>query len=195
MNSTVKLLFVLGLGMAAGAIVPGEAVGRQTCRMTGPDVSVSGLTLGDAESAKAVVGTGAELIETTDDFPQARFVSKDGAEELVLFASFGAALDEYTAVEVRAAGSEALALKDLPVEAFVTGRGVRLGMSPAEVTRRFGKCKKSHERSGGSETIRYEDDEAKSDPALKTFGYPVYYAEYDFEEGRLVRFRFGFDDP
>jgi hypothetical protein len=29
----------------------------------------------------------------------------------------------------------------------------------------------------------------------KVFGLPAYYAEYEFESGKLVRLRFGFESP
>src|SRR5690606_29301977 len=96
------------------------------CRMKNPDVSIAGILLTDSESAIKVVGAGAKLVESEDDLPHARFVSSNGAQELVLFAHYGAIDDEYAEAEVRIANAEALALPDLPIESFKTGRGVEL---------------------------------------------------------------------
>ena len=93
---------------------------------------------------------------------------------------------------MRFAGKEALTLDSLPVEAFVTGRGIALGMTPDEVIARFGRCVQSREQGGAGETIQYVIERADDDPELKTYGYPFYYAEYEFERGKLVRYRFGF---
>lgn len=172
---------------------PGGALAK--CRMKHPDVSISGILLTDRESALAVVGGGAQLDESEDDLPHARFVSTNGAQELVLFAHFGAVEDEYAEVEVRVAGAEALALKDLPIETFKTGRGVELGMSASQVQALFGTCFKSRQKTGQDLFFEYEIENADRDEELKNFGYPVYYAEYEFKSGKLVRFRFGFAYP
>ncbi len=165
------------------------------CRMKNPDVSIAGILLTDSESAIKVVGTGANLVENEDDLPHARFVSSNGAQELVLFQHYGANDDEYAEAEVRIANAEALALKDLPIESFKTGRGVELGMSVAEVQALFGTCFKSRQKTGQELFFEYEIANADRDNDLKNFGYPVYYAEYEFKSGKLARFRFGFAYP
>lgn len=173
--------------------LPGDAHAK--CRMKNPDVSVSGVLLTDSESAIKVVGAGAKLDESEDDLPHARFVSTNGAQELVLFAHYGAVDDEYAEAEVRVAGAEALALKDLPIESFKTGRGVELGMTVAQVEALFGTCLKTRQKTGPDLFFEYEIENADRDPQLRNFGYPVYYAEYEFKKGKLVRYRFGFAYP
>jgi hypothetical protein len=184
-----ECLFVFALAGAAPALAHGK------CRIKNPDISISGVTLTQRESAVAVVGSGANLVESEEDLPHARFVSSNGAQELVLFAPYGAVEDEYSEVEVRAAGPEALVLKDLPVDTFKTGRGVELGMTAPEVEALFGNCFKSREKKGQELFFEYEIDAADRDPDLKTYGFPVYFAEYEFEKGKLTRFRFGFAYP
>lgn len=179
--------------IALVGMTPGLAHGK--CRVNNPDISISGITLTKRESAVSVVGSGADLIESEEDLPHARFVSSNGAQELVLFAPYGAVEDEYSEVEVRVAGPEALVLKDLPIDSFKTGRGVELGMSVAQIEALFGTCFKSREKTGQELFFEYEIDAADRDPELKTFGFPVYFAEYEFEKGKLTRFRFGFAYP
>jgi hypothetical protein len=163
--------------------------------MKGPDLSVFGINLNDEESAVRQVGSGPALTEDSEDLPRARFVSKDGVQELILFAHYGAPTDEYAEVEVRLAGEEAMTLHELPTDVFVSGLGVSLGMSPADIVKKFGTCIKSRDRDGAGETIQYAIESADQDDKLKTFGYPTYYAEYEFRSGKLVRYRFGFEYP
>jgi hypothetical protein len=177
------------------AVAAGVSAKPKPCRMKDPDLSVFGIRLADAESAVRQVGSGWTLSEGEDDMPHVRFVSSNGAQELVLFSHYGAGEDEYGEIEVRKAGIEALVLKDLPTDTFVSGRGVELGMSRADIISRFGSCLKADEKNGDGETIQYQIDNADRDPDLKGFNYPVYYAEYEFERGKLVRFRFGFEYP
>lgn len=174
------------------ALAPGA---EAKCRMKSPDLSISGIQLTDVESAVKVVGTSPPLYDSEDDLPHARFVSTNGAQEMVLFAHYGAVPDEYAEVEVRIAGAEALALKDLPIESFKTGRGVELGMSSSQVLALFGSCLKTRQKTRSELFIEYEIANADRDPELKDFGLPVYYAEYEFQNDKLVRFRFGFAYP
>ena len=187
-------LYILALGFGVWAAAA-AGVSAKPCRMKDPDLSVYGVRLTDAESAVRQVGSDVVLSEGEEDMPHVRFVSSNGAEELVLFTHYGAGSDEYGEIEVRKAGIEALALKDLPTESFVSGRGVQLGMSRADIVSRFGECIKADEKSGVGETIQYEIANADRDRDLKGFNYPVYYAEYEFERGKLVRYRFGFEYP
>jgi hypothetical protein len=182
----------LGAILVAGSGLLAGAAWAKPCRMRNPDLSVYDVRLADSESAIRKLGAGPPLLESEDDLPRARFVTKNGAQELTLYAPYSAPPDEYGEAEVRFAGTEALTLDSLPVEAFVTGRGIALGMTPDEVIARFGKCMQGRERRGATETIQYVIDRANNDPDLKTYGYPLYYAEYEFERRKLVRFRFGF---
>ncbi len=182
------LLFGLGaISLAFGA----EA---KTCRMKSPELAVAGVKLLDPESAARVLGSGPQLIEDTEELPHARFVTKSGSEELILYSNYGAEVDQYFEAEVRKAGKEAMVLNSLDVDTFVTGNGIELGMSSAEVVRRLGKCGKSEKR-GSAELLTYEVADTEKDPKLKVFGLPAYYAEYEFEGGKLVRLRFGFESP
>ncbi len=72
---------------------------------------------------------------------------------------------------------------------------ITLGMSPAEVVKRLGTCIKSRDKQGDDETIQYAIEGADKDDKLKAYGYPTYYAEYEFRSEKLVRFRFGFEYP
>lgn len=189
-RASFDLCALLALGCV---LLSGGAAAK--CRMKTPDTAISGITLTDRDSAIKVVGSDVKLGDSEDDLPHARFVSTNGAQELVLFAHYGADDDEYAEVEVRVAGAEALALKDLPVESFKTERGVELGMTVAEVEKLFGTCFKSRQKTGTELFFEYEIRGADRDPELSKFGYPIYYAEYEFERGKLIRYRFGFAYP
>ena len=195
MKNRLKLVFAIGAAVACWAVSTTETDAAKTCRMKGPDLSVFGIKLNDEESAVKQVGSGPTIIEDSDDLPRTRFVSKDGVQELILYAHYGAPVDEYAEVEVKLAGAEAMTLKELPAEEFISGLGVKLGMSPAEVVKKLGNCIKNRGKDGRSELIQYASEDADKDDTLKTYGYPAYYAEYEFRSDKLVRFRFGFEYP
>ncbi|HKZ97762.1 MAG TPA: hypothetical protein VJ045_12375 [Hyphomicrobiaceae bacterium] len=188
-----KPLLLIGLAVAASALPVTQRAAARGCRMAHPDLSIYAIELTDSDSAARQVGSGAALTEDTEDLPHARFVSSNGAQELILYAHFEAGVDEYAEAEVRVAGQEALALEPLPAEVFRTEHGIELGMSATDVIDRLGRCFKRHEKKRASEVLEYEIRGADRDPKLKRYGYPVYYAEYEFQNGGLVRFRFGFE--
>ena len=79
----------------------------------------------------------------------------------------------------------------LPVYEFITGKGIKLGMKRKAVIAKLGPCFKSTE-DDETETIRYEiKDEKASTGVLKAANMPEYYAEYEFRNGILIRFKFG----
>lgn len=187
--SVCVLPALLSLGFAAPALAK--------CRMKNPDTEINGMTLTDSESIVRVIGadSDANLIDDDHDLPHVRFVTSNGAQEMVLFLPYGANADEYAEVEVKEAGTEALTITDLPIEVFKTGHGVSLGMTVKEVESIFGRCVKSRQANSHDLFIEYEIANADSDPEVGRFGYPLYYAEYEFVRGRLTRFRFGFAYP
>ncbi len=90
------------------------------CKFEKPDMSVIGIKLMDVDSATAVVGPDVDVKEVEDDLPNARFVNKDGSQELVVFSNYSAAGDEFSEFEVKMAGTEAMTLPDLPVATFTS---------------------------------------------------------------------------
>lgn len=189
---------------------------RGDCRLDKADRAAHGVTLGDSASGKAVLGDRMtrklHMVEREGgDFPWYVFASKGGTQTVAYRTHPGDTVNSYNEVEVRYAriGQQHLVAKEesyyvgregkpptLPADAFVTGRGIKLGQSRQDVTRRIGRCFKVIETRGAMQTIRYEvEDESAKLPVLKAANMPSYYAEYQFERGKLVRFRFGYGYP
>lgn len=181
--------------VALAVVLSNTTASFAKCRLTKPDLSVAGFTLLDIESAQRVLGAAPELIGGEDDLAQARFVSQDGTQELVAYQQPSALVDEYAEVEVMPAGSEAIALKDLPVTSFKTGRGIELGMTPDAVIRILGSCFKAREKNADGEILQYVIGREHMSADLKALGFETYFAEYEFLGGKLTRFRFGFENP
>ena len=69
-------------------------------------------------------------------------------------------------------------------------------MTRPEIVERLGRCFKLYKARGSTETFIYGVGDAKVGlPILKLANMPFYYAEYQFERGKLVRYRFGYDYP
>jgi hypothetical protein len=68
-------------------------------------------------------------------------------------------------------------------------------MNSAEVLALFGTCLKTRQKSASGLFLEYEIANADRDAELKGYGFPVYYAEYEFQSDKLIRYRFGFAYP
>ena len=207
----VVVLLPLTALVAPGAAAP-------ACSMKNPDTIVHGIVVGDSKTAVRRIGRNEKLKltlpEPTSSFPWAVFFSSDGKQTLALQQYPGGGIDDYMMSEValtRLGANATLSDEDsrymgkaskkqkLPAVEFVTGRGIKLGVTKAEVLKRLGaSCIETLKTEGGSETVRYQFEEAEPEkmPAfLKAANMPEYLAEYQFESGKLVRFRFGYPYP
>lgn len=127
----------------------------------------------------------------TPTFPWYAFASRDGRQISRLRRHARRVIHSYLEFEVRR-GRDPRAVT-LAADSFVTGKGVRLGMTRTQVIALFGLCFAAR-RKGKTETVRYEVEEdgaGQTSPVLKAANMPQYFAEYEFEDGRLIRFRFG----
>ena len=162
------------------------------CELPNADTTVHGIRLGDTDSTIRVLGRDFTTIvdNPASDFGWSIFASRDNKQLLLLRHHAGDLQHSYLEFEVKFGRHDRHPMK-LPVYEFVSGRKIRLGMKRKAVVAIFGPCFKSA-RKGDTETIRYQVEDGKAaSPILKASNMPQYYAEYEFRNGVLVRFRFG----
>lgn len=178
--AALVLLHAATLAVAAPPEVPRAA-----------DLSIHGLSLFDLESQRRVLGE-VRFSEKTA-MPQARFASDDGTQRMTLVSHPGSVGDVAEVAVAYGKGDG----KRLPgVKAFVTGKGIRLGMTEAEVTSLLGPPLRAR-RKDSTRTLEYrvEEKPGRASAFLEHYGMPVYYGVYRFAGDRLVAFRFGFEYP
>ncbi len=199
--------------LALGAMVAAESAvaAPATCKPKRLDLSlpVAGHDLSKDAGARKLIGTDYKRLDVNreTDFPWAVFLSTDGTQSLAMMSHPGGTQYDYQEYEIKYLSlskkdvlGESVAYyigheipdQKLPAREFVTGGGIRLGVTKNVVTARMGPCNRIFKRRGDMETIRYVL-EGENHPLLKKHGMPSTYAEYQFKRGRLVRFRFGFD--
>ena len=125
----------------------------------------------------------------------ADFLNSDKSERWTLIGHPG---DAHTGFEMRLARAKAedQGYPALDVAHFATGKGVTLGMSPAELAQLLGPGKAV--KQGASLRVEYEIDPDRypwNQRFGKRCGFPGYAAEYTFVDGRLAAFRFGSPYP
>ncbi|OON67678.1 hypothetical protein B0919_17645 [Hymenobacter sp. CRA2] len=85
----------------------------------------------------------------------------------------------------------------MAVNSFTTEKGIRLGMSEAELVKRLGNCFTRFSNASGYTRLHYKI-EAPSDSKTKLLSranMPVYYATYKLCNDKLMEMEFGFEYP
>lgn len=160
------------------------------------DITVSDVALDDAAGAKAPFAAPPQLDDPDSDRPKAYFCNEDRSEKLTLVYYEGDTA--YIVSEFRVERVETryvdCAQPAQPIARFVTGKGIRLGMTQSEVTRILGRGYNTHPQLDEI-VISYRIDDKHESDFLQRHGAPAYYGQYHFVEDRLVRFDFGFEFP
>jgi hypothetical protein len=164
----------------------------QGCDLPNADTVVLGIKLGDSASAIKILGEDYKTIvdNPLSDLAWTIFASRDNKQLLLLRHHPGDVENSFREFEVKF-GRHDRKPKNLKVYDFITGKGIKLGMKRKVVIAKFGPCFKSAE-TDDTEIVRYEiKDEKAASGILKAANMPQYYAEYEFRNGVLVRFKFG----
>jgi hypothetical protein len=160
------------------------------------DVSLSGIYLLDSASAIKVLGPNIVLSEMNSrvpGYPEAQYLNRDQTELLTLIFHPGDekhCFAEIVVQKMRWKKSERM--KVLPMDSFVSGKGVRIGMSKKELFQILPETFATGDEKGES-IVEYLINPASS--FLDNYNMPQYKGEYYFLKGKLTDFRFGFTYP
>jgi hypothetical protein len=163
------------------------------CQIENPDTSIYGVVFDDSYSSIQALGKEWNLIEDNVDMPHQSYSNAHGSQFLTCFFHYGGGRYGYSEFQVSTSCKEPK-VKTFSDEEFVSGNGIRLGMSIDSVVSIIGKCY-STDSINGHIVIKYIADDYKGSELLQHFNYPKYYAEYEFSNNKLIRFRFGFEYP
>lgn len=164
------------------------------CQLSKPDTSIFDIILNEPNSSIKKIGKQNHLKETDNDFPCVRFSNQDKTESLTLFLFYGSGENEFSEFEVK---------KWYPLDSatettsdqFISGYGIRLGMTKKDVISILGNCFKASTSVTGTEILEYHLDNFNESDFLQRFNMPSYHAKYEFSKGKLIHFRFGFEYP
>jgi hypothetical protein len=156
---------------------------------------IAGVALEDATSGHAfVMRHGLEVFEPDDDFPQVRVLNSDGTELLALLQHYGAQRHEFGQFRVRRPSPiDAKRGKRGAQTSFVSGKGVRLGLTVEEVVDLLGTG--AQETRDLQVTLHYACSSTRACPGLGRVNMPSYEAIYRFQNGKLVSFEGGYPYP
>jgi hypothetical protein len=160
------------------------------------ELTLSGIQLADAQSAKMPFGMKPVLDDPDSDRPKAYICNQDQSERLALVYYEGDTayvISEFRVEQVTTRYIDC-SQPETPIEHFVSGKGIALGMQREQLARILGKPHHTHPQLDETVLI-YRIDGKSASGFLQRYGAPAYFGQYHFREGRLVRFSFGFELP
>lgn len=163
------------------------------------DISVSGIDLEEPKSVRRVLGDAPSPSEdvTGPDagFPTLKVCNATRTELLVLGLHPGSVVDSYGEFHVRSLSKPSTGCLMLAgVDHFVSGKGIRLGMSRTRLVGILGPGF-SERKEGTDSIVHYTIDDLPRSSFLQHYNLPVYFGSYRFRKGKLVSFAFGFEYP
>jgi len=160
------------------------------------ELTLSGIQLVDAQSAKMPFGMKPVLDDPDSDRPKAYICNKDNSERLALVYYEGDTayvISEFRVEQVMTRYIDC-SQPETAVEHFVSGKGIALGMQREQLVRILGEPQKVHPQLDETVLI-YRIDGKSASGFLQRYGAPAYFGQYHFRQDRLVRFDFGFEFP
>jgi hypothetical protein len=170
----------------------GQISRKRTCDFTNPDTSVCGIKIRDAASAAAIIGN-----SPADSLGQYHFYSKLEAETLTLVQHPGDAKNQISIFKVAYSDKASYSYRQLPLHAFSTEKGIRLGMSKKQLLEKLGTCYNPLDSTRNSMVLSYRIEAPKDSKTrlLATNSMPIYYASYKLNNDKVVALEFGFEYP
>lgn len=163
------------------------------CYLENPDSSVNEISIKNAISTEKVLGKETKLGgEWTY-----RNLNSDKSKFLKLTVHPG---DYYNQVSIFEVGYSTEILKGdrfLSFNDFQTEKGIKLGLTKDEIIKTFGNCYEIRNSTtvGLKLVYRIELPQDTKNNFLSNQNMPIYYAEYEFEKDKLIRYEFGFEYP
>lgn len=199
-----KIIFIILLVVVSCSMTNGfanrEKVKKQISNLFfEPDTTINNkLILRDENSVNIFFKGDIDLIPESKElvFPAVYFSNKSRTQYIAAYHYHGDLKNQFSLFEVGYYNELSSGIKLIQTEYdfFMTENKILLGMTKEEIIER-----KGNEfiliKSEVSESLRYVLSDYPNSPFLKRYNLPVYFAEYNFENDRLVKFSFGFEYP
>lgn len=160
-----------------GQLVDGENLIKQKYY----DSTLNGIRLRDPRTVEKVFKTTDNLIDPNDD--QTEVTNEQGNQLLTMYFLPGDVINQFSQFKVEYNSQNKTTDLKLGEKEFVTGKGIRLGTTEKELIKVLGQPKEKRNESGLTIYLYRQEGEG------------LYFGNYYFQGGRLIRFWFGEEYP
>lgn len=161
-----------------------------------PDTSIGLISLNNDHNIEEYLGknTMSRLVEPSDDSPQLTVLSKNNNQALTVYHHYGSIANHFAEFEVKYNNSNDRGIYTTNDDEFITESNIKLGISMGDLRALKGEPD-SISKTTDQINFHYILDDFKNSVFLQRYNLPVYYANYTFEDGYLIGFKFGFEYP
>lgn len=163
-----------------------------------PDSSINSLVfLHNPVSMEQTLGQVFSNRNKDADLPDVYVYGKDGNQYLRLVFFSGDEANNVNQFEVGYIKdlSDSIIKYPCTLNSFITESKIRLGITKQELINIKGQIFEEKEESKGRLIIRYVVDTFKTSGFLKRYNMPLYFADYLIENGKVTKYKFGFEYP
>lgn len=164
-----------------------------SCQIFNMDTTINEIQLKDSKSYLNLVRKSHPLREKTNSKPYIQFASQYNTQTLTLYLHPGSKKDEFAEFEVTYFRESDSAIRIGEID-FYTNNGIMLGINRSALPKFIGDCFESI-KENNTEILYYQLNDFENSDFLRRYNYPEYYAEYEFRNDSLIRFKFGFNYP
>lgn len=193
MFRAINLAFFLMLSITLSSQVKGQNQNRGEEESHGfiPDSTINNcIKLWNEVSVVRNCGDLMGSLDTDADFPDVFFCGAEGTQYLRFIFHPGSCNNQFAEFEVGYSSKKYPMMKCLE-KGIVTESRIGLGINTSELKKIKG-VPDSIDKEGNMQIYHYLIEDTDRDPFLKKYNAYMYHADYYFNKGVLVRFRFGF---
>ena len=158
-----------------------------------PDILIGEISINNSDNVNEYLGK--EVMEKLifQGLPNSSVISADGKQRLTFYHHPGNTVKEFSEFKVNYNETKNRNDKATDDKEFNTESGIKLGMTSGELRSIKGEPKITTENE--TTVFHYKIDDFQNSEFLKNYNMPIYYADYVFDNGYLIEFRFGFEYP
>jgi hypothetical protein len=158
------------------------------------DEQVSGILIHSPTSVEKVLGDKAWKQVKSQVSPQskAQFLNKNGQQKITLVFHPGGEKNSFSEILVEKVKNKEN-LESIAIDDFISSKKIKLGVNESEVLAKLGKAHKFSKMMKKRILIYTLTD--PDHPFLKKHKMPAYRAQYEFLQGELIKYSFGFEYP
>lgn len=158
-----------------------------------PDTTIGQISLINSKNIDSFLGKNVMERLVDNGLPSSSVVSSDSKQRLTFYFHPGGIKKEFSEFKVSYVDQKDRNEFVTDAKEFVTESGIKLGMPMGE----FKSIKGEPDSiTNGEPTIfHYRIDDFENSEFLKRYNMPIYYANYEFINGYLNEFKFGFEYP
>jgi hypothetical protein len=149
------------------------------------DNAINGIRLNDCDTITKLFGENIKLLPDIDDLPSLQILNMNKSQMLTMYMWNGSARCDFSQYQVEYAPVKHKFIQRpfiLNVESFISGRNITLGMTQKELKMKIGEPNETSSENGDS-ILSYQEYNN------------LYFGDYYFRKGKLIKFRFGNEYP